>query len=94
MMEKPKMSEEFHILVLSPKSEKLNKYVNQCQEMLKKRRVKIIGRQYAICKAFSVLENLKSVIDINYSITFQNLEAMGPDRRKKIEVHILISLKG
>lgn len=77
------------IIINTKKNNSVHKYVALCSENLKKGEVNIIGRNYAIPKAFSVLEVLKEKNkNILYKTLYNNLEARGPNRRSLLEVHI------
>lgn len=79
----------YDVTISTKRNDSVYKYVALCTENLKKGEVNIIGRNYAIPKAFSVLEVLKEKNqNILYKITYNNLEARGPDRRSLLEVHI------
>ncbi|CXI15154.1 conserved Plasmodium protein, unknown function [Plasmodium berghei] len=81
-------------LLLDTKPSKIQKHVNDCLENMKMGEVEIIARNYAISKAFSVLEVLKTkVSNLNYSIKYNNLEATGPNRRQLLEINISVSFK-
>ncbi|SCN58843.1 conserved Plasmodium protein, unknown function [Plasmodium chabaudi chabaudi] len=81
-------------LLLDTKPSKIQKHVNDCLEKMKMGEVEIIARNYAIPKAFSVLEVLKTnVPNLNHSIKYNNLEATGPDRRQLLEINISVSFK-
>ncbi|SCP02484.1 conserved Plasmodium protein, unknown function [Plasmodium malariae] len=85
---------ECYEIVLNTKSGNFQKYIDHCMEKVKLGNVKIVGRQYAITKAFNVLEVLKNkVMELEHYITYKNLRATGPDRRKLLEVNIYVSLK-
>ncbi|KEG01420.1 conserved Plasmodium protein, unknown function [Plasmodium vinckei vinckei] len=81
-------------LLLDTKPSKIQNHVNDCLEKMIMGEVEIIARNYAIPKAFSVLEVLKTKVpDLNYSIKYNNLEATGPDRRQLLEINISVSFK-
>ncbi|CRG95976.1 conserved Plasmodium protein, unknown function [Plasmodium gallinaceum] len=90
-----KENEVYSEIIISTKaSHKIQKYVVECIEKMKLGKVKIIGKQYAITKAFSVLEVLKEqVSQLEYYIKYNNLTVTGPDRRKLLEINIYVSLK-
>ncbi|SOV16460.1 conserved Plasmodium protein, unknown function [Plasmodium sp. gorilla clade G2] len=86
---------EYSEILISIKSkDSIHKYVEECLHKLKTGNVKIIGRQYAITKALSILEVLKEKNEhFDYIIKYNNLTATGPDRRKILEIHIYIKKK-
>ncbi|CDO65311.1 conserved Plasmodium protein, unknown function [Plasmodium reichenowi] len=86
---------EYSEILISIKSrDSIHKYVEECLHKLKTGNVKIIGRQYAIMKAFSILEALKEKNEhFDYIIEYNNLTATTPDRRKILEIHIYLKKK-
>lgn len=79
----------YDVIISTKRNNSVHKYVTLCTENLKKGEVNIIGRNYAIPKAFSVLEVLKEKNkNILYEVLYNNLEARGPNRRSLLEVHI------
>ncbi|CRH03661.1 conserved Plasmodium protein, unknown function [Plasmodium relictum] len=87
--------EVYYEIIISIKARHtIQKYVDECIEKMKIGKVKITGRQYAISKAFSVLEVLKEKTKhLEYYIKYNNLTVTGPDRRKLLEINIYISSK-
>ncbi|SBT71921.1 conserved Plasmodium protein, unknown function [Plasmodium malariae] len=68
---------ECYEIVLNTKSGNFQKYIDHCMEKVKLGNVKIVGRQYAITKAFNVLEVLKNkVMELEHYITYKNLRVI------------------
>ncbi|CAA9990067.1 conserved Plasmodium protein, unknown function [Plasmodium knowlesi strain H] len=81
-------------ILVKTESENVQKHVAGCLEKMKTGNVKIVGKQHGITKAFTLLELLKKQTkDMNHSIRFKNLKAIGPDRRKALEINIFLSLR-
>ncbi|GAW82763.1 hypothetical protein, conserved [Plasmodium gonderi] len=85
---------DYYKIIVKTQSEDVQKYIPLCLERMKVGKVKIVGRQHGIIKALTLLELLKKEgTKMNHNIQYENLKATGSDRRKNLEVSILLSLE-